>query len=59
MKGLISYLGVIIILVGVGIFMYYHFVVAATGANNTYLYAGSSCVILGAVLYYFLNKYLK
>lgn len=57
MKEFINYIGVLLMLIGVGIFVYYHF--AVTGEGNIYLYAGMGCVLVGLVSHIFLNKRIR
>ncbi|MFI3296041.1 MAG: hypothetical protein R3Y59_00240 [bacterium] len=56
MKEIVKYLGVILILIGVGIFFYYSTLV---GAHNGLLYGGISCVVGGLIVHILLNKYLR
>ena len=57
MKELINYLGVILMLIGVAIFVYYHFMVI--GGGNGYLYAGIICVLGGLIAHILLNKRIR
>lgn len=56
MNEFIKYLGVILMLVGVVIFIVYS---QTTGAGNGYLWAGLACVIVGFFAHIYLNKYVK
>jgi hypothetical protein len=57
MKELINYLGVLLMLIGVAVFVYYHF--AVIGGGNGYLYVGLSCVLAGLLSHIFLNKRIR
>ncbi len=56
MKEIVKYLGVLIILIGVGIFYYYSTLV---GAHNELLYSGIGCVMGGLIVHILLNKFLR
>ena len=56
MKEFLKYLGVIIVLIGVCVFVAYAFTSAPT---NTYLIVGISLVIAGIVAHVLLNKFIK
>lgn len=56
MNDLLKYLGVVIILIGVVIFIVYS---QTTGAGNGYLWAGLACVVVGLIAHIYLNKYIK
>lgn len=57
MKELINYLGVILMLIGVAIFVYYHF--AVIGGGNGYLYVGLGCVLAGLFAHIIVNKRIR
>ena len=57
MKELINYLGIILMLVGVAIFVYYHFMVI--GGGNGFLYAGLICVLGGLIAHILLNQRIR
>ena len=57
MKELINYLGVVLMLIGVAIFVYYHFCVI--GGGNGFLYAGLGCVLAGLFAHITLNKRIR
>ncbi|MBO7165652.1 MAG: hypothetical protein J6V60_06180 [Muribaculaceae bacterium] len=57
MKELINYLGVVLMLIGVAIFVYYHFCVI--GGGNGFLYAGLGCVLAGLFAHIILNKRIR
>jgi hypothetical protein len=57
MKELINYLGIILMLIGVAVFVYYHFTVV--GGGNEYLYVGLGCVLVGLFSHIFLNKRIR
>lgn len=56
MKELVKYLGVVLILIGVVIFIIYS---QTVGGGNGYLWGGLTCVILGFIAHIYLNKYIK
>lgn len=56
MNNLVKYLGIVLILIGVIIFIVYS---QTTGAGNGYLWSGLACVIAGFIAHIFLNKYIK
>ena len=57
MKELVNYLGVILMLIGVAVFVYYHF--AVIGGGNGYLYVGLGCVIAGLFAHIIVNKRIR
>ena len=57
MKELINYLGIILMLIGVAVFVYYHF--AVIGGGNGYLYVGLGCVIAGLFAHIIVNKRIR
>jgi hypothetical protein len=57
MKELINYLGVLLMLIGVAVFVYYHF--AVIGGGNGYLYVGLVCVLAGLLSHIILNKRIR
>lgn len=57
MKELINYLGVLLMLIGVAVFVYYHF--AVIGGGNGYLYVGLGCVLAGLLSHIILNKRIR
>ena len=56
MKELLKYLGIVLILIGVVIFIIYS---QTTGAGNGYLWTGLGCVVVGFIAHIYLNKYVK
>lgn len=56
MKDLVKYLGVVLALIGVVIFVVYSQI---PGGGNGYLVAGLACVIAGIIAHVYLNKYIK
>lgn len=56
MNNFLKYLGVILILIGVAIFVIYSH---TQGAGNGYLWSGLACVIIGFIAHIYLNKYIK
>ncbi len=56
MNELIKFLGVVLILIGVVIFVVYS---QTMGAGNGYLVAGSVFVLVGLIAHILINKYLK
>lgn len=56
MNELLKYLGVIIILIGIVIFIIYS---QTTGGGNGYLWGGLLCVLVGFFAHIYLNKYIK
>ena len=57
MKELVNYLGVILMLICVAVFVYYHF--AVIGGGNGYLYVGLGCVIAGLFAHIIVNKRIR
>ena len=57
MKTLWKNLGIIIMLIGVCVFVVYHF--ALTGEHNILLYTGLGLVILGCIAQIILNKFIE
>lgn len=56
MNELVKFLGVILILIGVIIFVVYS---QTMGAGNMYLVAGTTLVLVGLIAHILLNKYVK
>ena len=56
MKDFLKYLGVLIVILGVCVFIAYALVSHPT---NTYLIVGMSCVVVGIVAHVVLNKYIQ
>lgn len=57
MKTLLKNLGIIIMLLGVCVFVAYHFFL--TGEHNTVLYIGLGLVVLGCIAQIVVNKLIK
>ena len=57
MKTLLKNLGIIIMLIGVCVFVVYHF--ALTGEHNILLYTELGLVILGCIAQIILNKFIE
>ena len=57
MKELINYLGVLLMLIGVAVYVYYHF--AVIGGGNSYLYVALGCVLAGLLSHIILNKRIR
>ncbi|MBO8439088.1 MAG: hypothetical protein IAC51_00375 [bacterium] len=55
MKEFVKYLGVVLALIGVVIFIAYSQMI---GGSNSYLVAGMACVTLGVVAHILINKFV-
>lgn len=55
MKNLLKYLGVLIVLIGVGILAYYYFV----AQSNLLLIVAALCMVIGLLGHIFMNKYIE